>query len=282
MAQPRAYLPDPTAVANELKTQLLDNLGIRAELVVAPEETFLADVDAGKVDGIHLLGDVVSYPDASGFLDPRFGAGASNEFGTPFADIGKALTSGRSTVDAGARRAAYTKANDLIRTHVPMIPIARAGSAAAFRTDVEGAGVSPLRLERFAPMTPGDRRQLVWLTTRASRTVLRDDRPDRRAHLHAGRRESAAYDATGTATALSFARRCAPNKNLTVRPAPATASPPRRGDARCRRRGLITPAVGRGAPAHRPDADISAVRCVVRRLPEPSRGVTLTRAALDR
>ena len=94
---PRPYLPDPTGVATELKTQLLANLGIRAELVAVPEDTFLADVDAGKLDGIHLLGQSATYPDASAFLDPRFGPGASAEFGTKFDDIGKALASGRST-----------------------------------------------------------------------------------------------------------------------------------------------------------------------------------------
>ena len=46
-----------------------------------------------------------------------------------------------------------------------MIPIAVAASSAAFRADVDGAGVSPLRLERFADMVPGDRRQLVWVTS---------------------------------------------------------------------------------------------------------------------
>ena len=46
-----------------------------------PEDTFLADADAGKLDGIHLLGQSVTYPDASAFLDPRFGPGASAEFG---------------------------------------------------------------------------------------------------------------------------------------------------------------------------------------------------------
>ncbi len=107
----------------------------------------------------------MTYPDASAFLDPRFGPTASAEFGTKFDDIGKALASGRSTVSAGKRDAAYAKANDAIRSHVPMVPIARTATNAAYRADVTGAATSPLRLERFAPMTPGDRRQLVWLAT---------------------------------------------------------------------------------------------------------------------
>lgn len=214
---PRPYLPDPTGIAAELKTQLLDNLGIRAEVVVEPEETFLSDVNAGTLDGIHLLGGSVTYPDITAFLDPRFGS-ASKEFGKPFADIGKALAGGRSTANAGARTAAYTKANDLIRTHIPMIPVARAGSAAAFRADVDGAGASPLRLERFAPMMPGDRRQLVWLTTTEPPGLYCADESDAIATLVCAQYADGlyAYDPSGATAAPSLARRCAPNPELTV------------------------------------------------------------------
>jgi len=214
---PRPYLPDPTAIATDIKTQLLDNLGIRAELVVEPEESFLADVNAGKIDGIHLLGASVTYPDVTAFLDPRFGPGASKEFGKPFADIGKALAAGRATSNGGARTAAYAKANDLIRSHVPMIPIARGGSAAAFRADVEGAGVSPLRLERFASMMPGDRRQLVWLTTNEPPGLYCADETDPIAALVCAQYADGlyAYDPGGASTTPSLGR-CAANPELTV------------------------------------------------------------------
>ena len=96
-ATPTDYLPDPTGVATELKNQLLANLGIRAELQVVPDDTFLADASAGKLDGIHLLGQTVTYPDAGAFLEARFGSGASPEFGTTSDDIGKALAAGRAT-----------------------------------------------------------------------------------------------------------------------------------------------------------------------------------------
>jgi peptide/nickel transport system substrate-binding protein len=214
---PRPDLPDPTAIANDLKTQLLDNLGIRAELVVEPEESFLTDLSAGAIDGIHLLGASVTYPDVTAFLDPRFGPGASKEFGKPFADIGKALAAGRATSNAGARNAAYAKANDLIRSHVPMIPVARAGSAAAFRADVEGAGASPLRLERFASMMPGDRRQLVWLTTAEPPGLYCADETDAIAALVCAQFADGlyAYDPAGTSVTPSLGR-CAPNPELTV------------------------------------------------------------------
>ena len=107
----------------------------------------------------------MTYPDAGAFLEARFGSGASPEFGTSSDDIGKALAAGRATASNGKRDAAYAKVNDAIRSDIPLIPIARSATNAAYRADVEGAATSPLGLERFAAMVPGDRRQFVWLTT---------------------------------------------------------------------------------------------------------------------
>ena len=81
------------------------------------------------LDGIHLLGRTASVPEVSTLLDPHFGAGASKEFGTPIDALVDALTAGAATVDGAARTAAYTEANNAIRTNVPMIPIAHAGIA---------------------------------------------------------------------------------------------------------------------------------------------------------
>jgi peptide/nickel transport system substrate-binding protein len=102
-------------------------------------------------------------PEVSSMLDPHFGAAASSEFGQPIDALVDALTAGAATIDDAARTTAYTDANNAIRANVPMIPIAHAGSLAVFRADVGGAVTSPVRAERFAAMTPGDRRQLVWL-----------------------------------------------------------------------------------------------------------------------
>ena len=159
-ATPTASLPDPARVAAEIQTELHDNLGIQASLVLMPDEAYRAAVDAGTLSGLHLADRGGAYPDPTAYLDPRFGADASPEFGAPFADIDKALTSARTSAVGAKREAAYAKANDLIRSHDPMIPIGRAADATAYRADVDGAVASPLGLERFAPMTPGDRRQL--------------------------------------------------------------------------------------------------------------------------
>ncbi len=188
---PSAAIPDPAALALEVQSELQTNLGITADLVGEPDETYRADVDAGKLDGIHLLTQTPSYPDVSASLDPRFASGASGEIGRPYPDITKALAAGRATANGTKREAAYKKANDAIRSLAAIIPLATVGSDAAFLADVKGAVASPLRVESFDLMTPGDRRQLVWLDDpRAGRSVLRGrDRPGRGAHLQPGRRE---------------------------------------------------------------------------------------------
>ncbi len=160
---PREDLPDPTGVATEIRDQLKANLNIDATLEVVPYDQLVADAEAGKLDGIHLLGVRPRYPDVSSVLDPLFGASGTDEFGSKRDDITTALAKGAATADPAKRTAAYTKANDAISKQVPMIPIAHAGSSVAYRADVLAAQASPMQDERFAAMTPGDRRQLVWM-----------------------------------------------------------------------------------------------------------------------
>jgi peptide/nickel transport system substrate-binding protein len=157
----RSYLPSPTQVATDLQAQLKDNLGININLVVEKDDTFLGDEATGKFP-MFLLGWGADYPDVTDFLDVHFGAGANSGFGPKFDDITAALTSGASEADQTKRATDYTTANNLIRTHVPMIPLVHGGSATAWKADVQGAHSSPIGSEYFAVMTPGDRQQLVW------------------------------------------------------------------------------------------------------------------------
>jgi peptide/nickel transport system substrate-binding protein len=157
----RSYLPSPTQVATDIQSQLQQNLGIKINLVVEKDDTFLGDEAAGKF-GMFMLGWGADYPDTTDFLDVHFGVGANSGFGPKFDDITAALTAGASEADQTKRAADYTTANNAIRTHVPMIPLVHGGSATAWRADVEGAHSSPIGSEYFAVMKPGDRTQLVW------------------------------------------------------------------------------------------------------------------------
>ena len=159
----RGYLPEPVVVAQEIQQQLADNLGITVEIDVRDENTYLTEASSGQLPGIHLLGWGADYPDVTNFLDVHFGVGASEQFGEKFEDITGPLQEASALADPEEREALYEQANNAIKQHVPMIPVAHGGSATAFRADVEGAHSSPLGNEALFAMKAGDRPQLVWL-----------------------------------------------------------------------------------------------------------------------
>ena len=159
---PRDYLPDPPKIAAAIASQLQEHLGITVKLRPRPLEDLLADVDGGRIDGLYLLGSRPRYPDASFLLNAHFGKG-SEQFGPPHADIVKALDDASSTSDLTKRTAAYKKANDAIRKHAVMIPLAHVGSTVAYRADVTGVTVSPTGVDAFGAFQPGDRSQFAFM-----------------------------------------------------------------------------------------------------------------------
>jgi len=159
----RGYLPEPTVVAQEIQQQLADNLGVNVEIDVRDENTYLTEASSGQLEGIHLLGWGADYPDVTNFLDVHVGLGASEQFGEKFEDITGPLQEAAASSDAAEREALYEQANNALKQHVPLIPVAHGGSATAFRADVTGAHSSPLGNEALFAMKAGDRNQLVWL-----------------------------------------------------------------------------------------------------------------------
>jgi ABC-type transport system substrate-binding protein len=213
---PTAAIPDPGALALALQAQLQTNLDIAAELVAEPEDAYRAAVDAGTLDGIHILTQTPAWPDVSASLDPRLATGARGEVGKPYDDIVKALATGRSTTNGTKREAAYKKANDAIRAHVALIPLASVGSHAAFLADVTGGLASPVHLESFARMTPADRRQLVWLTTHEPDGLYCADAVDPVARLVCAQVVESlyAYEPGGAAVIPAAAEKCTPDDGL--------------------------------------------------------------------
>jgi peptide/nickel transport system substrate-binding protein len=158
----RTYLPNPGVVAQDIQAQLAD-IGVEASINVMESGAFLDAAAAGTIDGLTMLGWGADYPDATNFLDYHFGEGASKQFGNGFPDIWDALKEGRTKATAEERQPWYDKANELIKQHVPMIPVAHGGSGAAFKADVEGAYASDIGAEQFAKMNPGGRDTFVWM-----------------------------------------------------------------------------------------------------------------------
>jgi ABC-type transport system substrate-binding protein len=158
----RGYLPNPGVVAQDIQAQLAD-IGVEATINVMESGAFLDAADRGEIDGFHMLGWGADYPDATNFLDFHFGEGSSDQFGEGFPDIWEQLREGGTRATPEERQPFYDTANELIKQHVPMIPIAHGGNGAAFLADVEGAYASDIGAEQFALMNPGGREAFVWM-----------------------------------------------------------------------------------------------------------------------
>ena len=157
----RSYLPEPALVAQDIQAQLKENLGITVKLNVMESTAFIDASQAGQL-GMHLLGWGADYPDQTDFLDYHFGQGATKQFGNGFPDLWDVLKQAASKTDPAERNQLYAQANDLVKQHAPMVPVAHGGSATAYKADVIGAHSSPLGNEYFAVMDPGGRSQMVW------------------------------------------------------------------------------------------------------------------------
>jgi len=134
----RAYLPDPNVVAQDLQAQLKENLNITLKIEVMESGAYLAAADAGQLQGLYLLGWNADYPDQTNFLGYHFGSGASLQFGDKFDDITGPIDQGAQLATDADRAPLYEEANNAIRTHVPMIPVAHGGSAVAYKAGLEG------------------------------------------------------------------------------------------------------------------------------------------------
>ena len=93
---------------------------------------FLDAADQGQLT-MYLLGWGADYPDQTNFLDYHFGEGASPQFGKGFEDIWAVLKKAASLSDQAERNKLYAEANNLIKQHVPMVPVAHGGSATALQ-----------------------------------------------------------------------------------------------------------------------------------------------------
>jgi len=150
----RAYLPEPGLVAVEIQTQLKQNLGIEAEVVVMESGEFIDESSSGRLDGLYLLGWGADYPHVTNFLDFHFSK-ENPQFGDPHPTIYEALEKGAQIGDPDQAVGIYTEANNAIRELVPMVPIAHGASANAALKTLQNAHVPPFRSPKFQIMNPG-------------------------------------------------------------------------------------------------------------------------------
>jgi ABC-type transport system substrate-binding protein len=178
---------------------------------------YLDATSAGEVGGLHLLGWGADFPDVVNFLDYHFGVGATDQFGTKWPDITEALAEGAKLADNAAREPFYVTANNAIRQHVPMIPVAHGGSAVAYKATVEGAHASPLGKEDFAVMSIPGQDTFVWMQNAEPISLYCADETDGET-LRACEQINESlyrYEVGGTAAIPNLATSCEPNADLT-------------------------------------------------------------------
>jgi peptide/nickel transport system substrate-binding protein len=161
--QPVPGLTDPPGLAAAVQAQLATNIGLKVAIDVMPLSDYAAGIADGSLDGLYLGGLASPVADPAVFLGPLFGPGAT---GLPARRSRRAvnqLARAASTADPLARASAFATANDAIRTSSPVIPLAHPGSTVVFRSDVGGAATAPLGNDALGAVTPGDRRQLVFM-----------------------------------------------------------------------------------------------------------------------
>jgi len=156
----RGYLPSPDKVAQELQGQLAE-IGVKVKLNEMESATFIDDTAAGK-EAFYLLGWGADYPDSTNFFDYHFANENNKQFGKLFPDIVDPIKKAGQLADVKERQKLYDKVNELLKVHVPMIPVAHGGSATVFKANVKGAHASPLTNERFDIMDNGAD-QMVWM-----------------------------------------------------------------------------------------------------------------------
>lgn len=150
----RGYLPEPGIVAVEFQTQLRDNLGINAEVVVMESGEFIDESTSGRLDGFYMLGWGADYPHVTNFLDYHFTKGTI-QYGNDSPEIYEPLIEASTIADVAVAAPLYAAANNAIRELVPMVPIAHGASASAALNTLEGAHFRPFGAPRFEIMDPG-------------------------------------------------------------------------------------------------------------------------------
>jgi len=150
----RGYLPEPGAVAVDLQDQLAD-LGITASIEVMESGAFIEESQAGRLDGIYLLGWTGDYPHITNFLDFHFTAN-NPQFGVNDASYTEPLLKASKLADFTEAAPLYAEANDALKTFVPMVPIVHSATAFAYGADVQGAYAPPWGQVLFHLMDNGD------------------------------------------------------------------------------------------------------------------------------
>ena len=142
-------LPDMALIAQEVKDQLTQ-IGIDLTLTGMNPDQFKTERDLGRL-GFYLNYMPADFPDASSFYDVNF-TSDSLALGRHYSDILIEVNSAEKLADPASRQEHYDRVNQMIKDHVPLIPIGYPTTAIANNRNMENVMVGPLN-ENFTQMT---------------------------------------------------------------------------------------------------------------------------------
>ena len=159
---PRAYLPDPVAVATDIQAQLAA-VGIRVTLDVQEAGGYIGKLLSGELRGASFSAALPDYPEAWNSLGIDFGSTSGPAHGDQYPQLVALLDEAQRESDPAARAALFTQINNEIRSQVPVVPIANGASLIAARAAVRGLVASPVAMERLASVRVEGSDTFTWL-----------------------------------------------------------------------------------------------------------------------
>jgi len=158
---PRVSNPDPIGIATDLQDQL-SQIGIIATLEVQEPTSFDANVLAGTIDGIFIIGWTPDYLDPINYMY-RYLVGDSSQFGEIGDEIKAPIRQASILPNSAARAQLFAAANEAIREQAVFIPLGHGSSAVAWSREVSGAHSSPIADEDFSRVAVPGKDQIVFL-----------------------------------------------------------------------------------------------------------------------
>jgi ABC-type transport system substrate-binding protein len=159
---PRAFLPDPVAVATDIQAQLAA-VGIRVTLDAQEAGGYIGKLLSGELRGASFSAALPDYPEAWNALGIDFGSTSGPAHGDQYPRLVALLDEAQRESDPAAREALFTQINNEIRTQVPVVPIANGASLIATRAAVRGLVASPVVMERFDRVSVEGSNTFTWL-----------------------------------------------------------------------------------------------------------------------
>jgi peptide/nickel transport system substrate-binding protein len=145
---PRSYIAVPEQIARYLQATLAQ-IGVRIELVLQPNATYLASVSRGDHD-LALAGWTGDIGDPDNFLyvllhsDNAISGSAQNISFYRNREVDHLLTAAQAAIDRAARSAIYAEVQELIAEDAPWVPLAHTELVVASRAEIDHVVLSPL------------------------------------------------------------------------------------------------------------------------------------------